>query len=69
MPRSLGMEEWVRKLGERIGAELGQIIAKSARRTIESSIDVERSRAGWADGGGAASRPVAASWPAGSRVI
>ena len=41
MPRSLGMEEWVRKLGERIGAELGQIIAKSARRTIETSIDVE----------------------------
>src|SRR2546430_15911807 len=41
MPRSLGMEEWVRKLGERIGAELGQVIAKRARRTIETSIDVE----------------------------
>jgi len=35
-----GMGEWVRSLGEQIGNELGQVIAQSVQRTLESSIDV-----------------------------
>ena len=38
--RSSGMGEWVQGLGEQIGTELGQIIAQSVQRTLESSIDV-----------------------------
>ena len=35
-----GMGEWVRSLGEQIGNELGQVIAQSVQRTLESAIDV-----------------------------
>ena len=38
--RLSGVSEWVQSLGEQIGAELGQIIAETVRRTLESSIDV-----------------------------
>jgi len=34
------MGEWVRSLGEQIGNELGQVIAQSVQRTLESAIDV-----------------------------
>ena len=35
-----GMGQWVQSLGEQIGTQLGQIIAQSVQRTLESSIDV-----------------------------
>lgn len=37
--RSRGMGEWAQRLGEQIGAELGQLIAQSVQRTLASSID------------------------------
>jgi hypothetical protein len=35
------MGQWVQSLGEQIGTQLGQIIAESVRRTLETSIDVK----------------------------
>src|SRR5439155_981980 len=34
-----GMGEWVQSLGEQIGTQLGQIIARSVQRTLASPID------------------------------
>ncbi|HZX97364.1 MAG TPA: hypothetical protein VFE90_22805 [Myxococcales bacterium] len=38
--RPPGLTQWVHSLGEQIGTELGQVIAQSVQRTLESSIDV-----------------------------
>jgi hypothetical protein len=38
--RPTGLSHWVHNLGERIGVELGQVIAKSVQRTLETSIDL-----------------------------
>ena len=35
-----GMGDWVQSLGEQIGTQLGQIIARSVQKTLEASIDV-----------------------------
>ncbi|HET9751784.1 MAG TPA: hypothetical protein VFP52_02435 [Myxococcales bacterium] len=35
------MSQWVHSLGEQIGVELGQVIARSVQRTLEASIDVD----------------------------
>jgi hypothetical protein len=38
--RPSGLSQWVHNLGEHIGVELGQVIARSVQRTLEASIDV-----------------------------
>src|SRR5437763_12050469 len=38
--RSQGMGAWVTSLGEQIGSQLGQIIAESVQRSLESTINV-----------------------------
>jgi hypothetical protein len=35
------MDRWVRELGERIGRELGQVIAEGMRRTLARSVDTK----------------------------
>ena len=39
--RSSGLGEWMQGLGEQIGNELGQIIARTVQQKLESSIDVK----------------------------
>ena len=38
--RNQGMGAWVTSLGEQIGSQLGQIIAESVQRSLESTINV-----------------------------
>lgn len=38
--RPKGAGQWVRSLGEEIGAQLGQVIAESVQRSLMESIDV-----------------------------
>jgi hypothetical protein len=38
--RSQGMGAWVTSLGQQIGTQLGQIIAESVQRSLESTINV-----------------------------
>jgi hypothetical protein len=38
--RNQGMGAWVSSLGEQIGSQLGQIIAESVQRSLESTINV-----------------------------
>ena len=38
--RNQGMGAWVSSLGEQIGTQLGQIIAESVQRSLESTINV-----------------------------
>lgn len=38
--RNEGMGAWVNSLGEQIGSQLGQIIAESVQRSLESTINV-----------------------------
>ena len=38
---SSGMDRWVQELGERIGRELGQVIAEGMRHTLAKSVDTK----------------------------
>lgn len=38
--RNQGMGAWVHNLGEQIGSQLGQIIAESVQRSLQSTINV-----------------------------
>jgi hypothetical protein len=40
-PRPTDLRQWMQNLGEQIGTELGQIIAQSLSRTLESQVDLQ----------------------------